>query len=116
MKATFLGCLTLAIVVSLFGSLALAADAPKSAGKAAAVQPIQNSAGQWHRTVDGRSVWIADKVESAKPARVQPPQTNTARRVNAFRTIVVTTYPNSGPAETINGIEWYLNGRSYFSD
>ena len=81
----------------------------------------QNSNGEWCRTVDGRSVWIPNQTQTAKvapaPARV-PAQANTAVRVYSYRatTQVFTSYPNSGPPEIINGVNWYLNGRSYFSD
>ncbi len=114
MRTTSLaGGLAIGVFALMFTwSAGLAADAPKSA----AVQSNSKSAGHWYRTLDGRSVWIADKVETAKSPSQAPAQTNTALRVTVFRPIVITTYPNSGPTETLNGIEWYLNGRSYFSD
>ena len=111
---------TLCLVVVL-GSATCALAAPPQSGtrvnKATAVQATAKPNGSWVRTVDGRSVWVPSKTETAKTgATSTPPQSSTAVRRYSYRPIVETSYPDDIRPEVINGVEWYLNGRSYFSD
>ena len=113
---------TLCLVIVLgFATCALAAP-PQSGtrvSKAAAVQATAKPSGYWCRTVDGRSVWVPNKTEAVAAktgATNTPPQSSTAVRRYSYRPIVQTSYPDDITPEVVNGVEWYLNGRSYFSD
>lgn len=88
----------------------------------AAPRAPATSGGYWCRAANGRLVWVKPAPENAI-ATVENPQqkpANGARtRVYSYyrpQPNVVTSYPDSFRPEVVNGIDWYLNGRSYFSD
>jgi hypothetical protein len=101
---------------------ALAANPPavKAApAKAAASQTPGASGGYWCRAANGNYFWIAPTTPIAKaPAESsqQKPAPGPTRVYTYYRPNVATTYPDSFRPEVVNGVDWYLNGRSYFSD
>jgi hypothetical protein len=109
-------------LIVLLGLMACAIGAAPASGaraKKTAVQASANAGGTWCRTVDGRSVRVPNKTESAKTAAGTPAPAQSGTAVGTYsyyRPTIETSYPDSARPETVNGVEWYLNGRSYFSD
>src|SRR5450755_3114020 len=95
------------------------AEGGKAVKKTSMERALATRAGAWCRAADGRLIWMTRPADGAKTATInpQPPPANGATRTDTnYRPNSVTTYPDSARPETVNGVNWYLNGRSYFSD
>ncbi len=110
--------LTLALGFCASGLTAIAADNSTTGVASAPPQASARSGGYWCRANNGSWVWVARPTDAGKatPA-AKPADAKTARRVETYYRgpTAITTYPDAD-VRVINGINWYLNGRSYFSD
>jgi len=115
MKALTL-LLILGTCTTVFG--AGASEIADRAKKIAGVQSTVAANGYWCRAANGSWVWMSPSVEATKTSNAdsQSAAPRGTRVYSYYRPNVVTSYPNDFRPEVINGINWYLNGRSYFSD
>src|SRR5258707_1049486 len=90
---------------------ALAAVASENVPRDTQIKPLPPVNGHWCQSADGNWVWIATG-QSAKPPRLRPRASETRRNpVGAPTGLRDRFRPDS-----VNGIFWFLDGRSYFSD
>jgi hypothetical protein len=104
--------LALALLLGL-STQALATTPPETPidrSQIAPTPPAVPGGGCWRRTPSGSWVWIAPSTPNAQGAGgggniyVYVPNALKRARQRNFR------------PDTVNGIKWYLDGRSYFSD
>ncbi len=104
--------LVTALILGLSASLAAAAGPERVPPGKRTSTPLPPVTGYWCRLSDGRWMWIDRRTGIATPA----PQTP----VFVPGPAPWSNFPNRKPERfrpyEVNGIKWFLDGRSYFSD
>ena len=112
-----------------------AADVPQIAAGGEQTPAVQSVAfrGGWRRA-ERRGTWAAQPSQNGSAnsgnaivqqpnagaktgsAATQPTPAGPTRIYTYYRPNVVTTTPDDDKPVVVNGVDWYLNGRSFFSD
>ena len=85
---------------------------PGDAERAAVLPPVAGG-GCWCRTATGRWIWVAP---SSEVPGSNPAQASSGGGIYIFRPNGMFRHQHNFRPDSVNGIKWYLNGRSYFSD